>query len=326
MANTEHLAILKQGVEAWNRWRDEHPDIRPDLTQAYLRDASLVGVNMQGAVLRSVVLRLAELGGADLSDTDLNDADLCTANLEGATLRGADLGGANLCGANLRQADLEGSLLWDTAFGNVDLTGAKGLSACDHWGRSILDDSSLTRSGPLPIEFLRGCGLSDEFIELAPVLRGNILQFYSCFISYSHNDEDFAKRLRADLQDNGVRCWFAPEDLRIGERTRRVIFDEIRVRDKLLLIFSRNSVESEWVGDEVEAALEEEKRRGQDVLFPVRIDDSVMKTDSDWAAKIRRTRHIGDFCNRETHTDYQKAFDRLLRDLKQIRAEEASAF
>ena len=239
-------------------------------------------------------------------------------------MRGADLGGATLCGARLRHADLETSRLWDTAFGNVDLSGAKGLSKCDHWGRSIVDASSLAQSGPLPLKFLRGCGLPDELIDIAPALRGNVLQFYSCFISYSHKNEDCAQRLHADLQDKGVRCWFAPEDLTIGGRTRRVIFEEIRVRDKLLLVLSRDSVESEWVGDEVEAALEEEKRRKQDVLFPVRIDDSVMETNSDWAAKIRRTRHIGDFTNWETHADYQKAFERLLRDLKQSRFYEAT--
>jgi hypothetical protein len=32
MANPEHLKILKKGVEAWNKWRKENPDIQPDLT------------------------------------------------------------------------------------------------------------------------------------------------------------------------------------------------------------------------------------------------------------------------------------------------------
>jgi TIR domain len=45
-------------------------------------------------------------------------------------------------------------------------------------------------------------------------------QFYSCFISYSSKDQDFASRLHADLHDKGIRCWFAPEDLKIGDRIR----------------------------------------------------------------------------------------------------------
>ena len=34
MANEEHLAILKQGVKAWNKWRRENPMIEPDLISA----------------------------------------------------------------------------------------------------------------------------------------------------------------------------------------------------------------------------------------------------------------------------------------------------
>jgi hypothetical protein len=41
MANDEHVAILKHGVDAWNAWRDENANIRPDLRQADLREANL---------------------------------------------------------------------------------------------------------------------------------------------------------------------------------------------------------------------------------------------------------------------------------------------
>jgi hypothetical protein len=51
-------------------------------------------------------------------------------------------------------------------------------------------------------------------------------------------------------------------------------------------------------------------------LFPIRLDDAVLKTDLAWAAKIRRTRNIGDFRNWKDNDSYKRAFDRLLRDLK----------
>ncbi len=41
MANQEHLDILKQGVETWNQWRKEHPEIQPDLGEAILNEADL---------------------------------------------------------------------------------------------------------------------------------------------------------------------------------------------------------------------------------------------------------------------------------------------
>jgi hypothetical protein len=79
-------------------------------------------------------------------------------------------------------------------------------------------------------------------IEYLPSLLSQPFQFYSCFISYSTKDRDFADRLYADLQIKGVRCWFAPEDLKIGDLLRQRIDDAIRLHDKLLLILSSHSV------------------------------------------------------------------------------------
>lgn len=168
----------------------------------------------------------------------------------------------------------------------------------------------------LPEAFLRGCGLPDEFIAYLPSFLNQPIQFYSCFISYSSKDDAFARRLHADLQANNVRCWFAPEDLKIGDRIRPKIDESIRLHDKLLLVLSEHSIASDWVESEVESCFEKERQRKETVLFPIRLDDAVMKTDKAWAAEIRRTRHIGDFSNWKDHDAYQRAFQRVLRDLK----------
>src|SRR5512132_3553035 len=90
----------------------------------------------------------------------------------------------------------------------------------------------------------------------------------------------------------------------------------IRVRDKLLLILSKNAIASDWVEDEVGKAFAEERRRNQVVLFPVRIDEEVMETAEPWAVKLRDQRNIGDFQRWKDHDAYQQAFDRVLCDLK----------
>jgi hypothetical protein len=64
------------------------------------------------------------------------------------------------------------------------------------------------------------------------------------------------------------------------------------------------------------AAFEEERRRGQLVLFPVRLDDAVFDTDEPWAGKLRDNRNIGDFRRWKEHDAYTKALERLLRDLR----------
>jgi hypothetical protein len=158
-------------------------------------------------------------------------------------------------------------------------------------------------------------GLPDNVIEYLPSLLNKPIQHYSCFISHSSKDEDFVRRLHADLQDKGVRCWFAPEDMKIGAKIRDTIDDAIRLRDKVLLVLSEAAITSDWVEDEVDKAFEEERQRGGVVLFPVRVDDAVFETKEAWAAKLRTNRNIGDFRAWKSHDAYQKALERVLRDL-----------
>jgi uncharacterized protein YjbI with pentapeptide repeats len=46
-----HIAILQQGVTAWNAWRRENPAIVPDLSWANLRGANLSEANLSEADL-----------------------------------------------------------------------------------------------------------------------------------------------------------------------------------------------------------------------------------------------------------------------------------
>ena len=119
--------------------------------------------------------------------------------------------------------------------------------------------------------------------------------YFSVFIAYSGKDQDLARRLHDDLQNAGIRTWFAPQDLKAGERIRDAIDQAIRRHDKILLILSESSVESLWVEQEVETALEKEREEDRLVLIPIRIDDSVMSTRESWATKLRRQRHIRNF-------------------------------
>lgn len=138
---------------------------------------------------------------------------------------------------------------------------------------------------------------------------------YTCFISYSSKDKKFAEKLHADLQARGVNVWFAPHDMMIGARIRPTIDASIQSYDKLLLILSKDSVTSQWVEQEVETALAKERELGTTALFPIRLDDSIMGIKAGWGGFILNTRNIGDFTDWKSPSSYQKALDRLLRDL-----------
>jgi hypothetical protein len=146
MANKEHLAQLKQGVDSWNRWRREHPTIYPDLAGADLRRTFLDGANLRGAFLDEVDLRGAFLDGADLRGASLRGASLREAVLRDANLAGADLARADLReavlrrtfldGANLPKADLRGASLRGASLRRAFLNGAD-LAGADLRGASL---------------------------------------------------------------------------------------------------------------------------------------------------------------------------------------------
>jgi uncharacterized protein YjbI with pentapeptide repeats len=183
MANDEHVAILKKGVQAWNAWRGEkNPDFVPDLSAAYLRgmdlrgadlsEANLRGADLSGAILTEAHLSRAHLGGADLAQANLRGADLDEANLHEATLGGADLSGAglyranlsqaflwraNLSGANLHEATLSEANLHEANLSGANLGGAylfhanlheANLTRANLWGATLIDtdftDADLT--------------------------------------------------------------------------------------------------------------------------------------------------------------------------------------
>jgi len=204
-----------------------------------------------------------------------------------------------------------------TSFGNVDLSKAKGLEKADQRGPSTIGiDTIYLSQGNIPEAFLKGAGVPDSFLEYSRSLVGKPIEYYSCFISYSSKDEIFDKRLYADLQSSNVRSWFAPEDLKWGEHIRKGIDEAIQMHDKLLLILSKHSVASGWVEREVKTALARERKEKRTVLFPVRVDRAVFDCPFEWATEILHERNIGNFTGWKTYDDYEKAFTRLLRDLK----------
>jgi TIR domain/Pentapeptide repeats (8 copies) len=252
------------------------------------------------------------LSKANLTRSQFIGTDLQEANLHEARLNAAIFDGANLKRANFSQA-----ILGSTIFVRTDLSLALELETVKHVGPSSIGIDTIYRSqGNIAEIFLRGAGVPDSFITYAHSLISQPIEYYACFISYSHHDETLAQRLYVDLQSKGVRCWFASEDLKIGDHYHQRIDESIRMYDKLVLVLSEHAIQSPWVEREVVTAREKEDHEQRPVLFPIRLDDAVMDTTKAWAADVRRRWHIGDFRRWKDHDACQQAFERLLRDLK----------
>jgi uncharacterized protein YjbI with pentapeptide repeats len=179
MANDEHVAKLKEGVEAWNKWRVENRDVAPDLDEAnlggeFLSDADLSSAHLNGANLSrtqlkganlsnatlikanlsEAILNGAQLNGANLSESNLINATLADTNARGPDLRGVNFSGANLTGldlngtnlrnVNLSGAHLSGAHLQKAALREVNFTGAN-LNSADLTG-AVLRSTTLNKA------------------------------------------------------------------------------------------------------------------------------------------------------------------------------------
>jgi Pentapeptide repeats (8 copies) len=82
MGKKPDLDLLKKGAWAWNKWREESPEIIPDLSAADLGEIDLFGVNLKNSDLQKAHLTRvknlvnAQLGGSNLSGAKLPEESL----------------------------------------------------------------------------------------------------------------------------------------------------------------------------------------------------------------------------------------------------------
>jgi len=244
MANPEHLDILDAGVEAWNRWRHEQPDVVPNLEKA-------------------------NLAGCELTAVDLHKARLWQADLEGAELTRADLRRAELTGASLEQvvladADLTGAMAGRTVIGNVDLSHVIGLETVEHRSPSSIDFNALElttiglgrapdRQGHIET-FYRGAGVPEHLIAHYRSRLHKPIES-RCFISYNSADQVHVEKLLAGLEARGIHCWAPRKD----EDWMATLERDIRGVDSLVVFASEAYLQDSAAERQVWTAINKRK-------------------------------------------------------------------
>ena len=316
------------------------------------RGADLCRVDLRGANLRGANLRWANLIGTNLNQADLTGANLIEVELRGASLCGTDFRGAILGGANLSKAELRGANLTQAFLYKTDFSGATvGLVVFGPGGHlfftllvdvdcstAVLDNIKHIVSSSVGVDtlqrtaeglsknpsnqgaveaFFRGCGVSDDQIDLFRSWIGRPIEMYSAFISHSHANKLFSRRLHDQLQAKGIRCWLDEKDMVPGQRILDVVNQAIRAHDKLLVVCSEASLSSWWVKTELRNALEREQREKRDIIIPVMLDHYLINDWEDGLAVEVRSRLAADFTGWEhDNAVFERQFERVVAALR----------
>ncbi len=298
-----------------------------DFGRAALRNAEFVSCD-----LRDTSFIEADLSGANFRAANLENVDFSSANLSKANFYGANLKGAVFLGSNLYRTIFREAIIGRTTFSNVELETWVGLEKVIHASPSSVGVECLYRAGNnLPIKFFEGVGLGGILIDYLPSLiqAGSPIQFHSCFVSYSHTDEAFARMLWERMRKQKIRVWYAPEEMKGGRKIYEQIDHAIQVHDKLIIVLSNESIKSHWVETEIRRARRQEVTKGERKLFPLRLCDMAnlkqwVCFDSDSGRDIAvevRDYHIPDFSRWRNDNEFEKAFERLCRDLRRVGVE-----
>ena len=337
-----------EGVKGWNAWRQElvesaktsGPPIKK--TTVTYEGQELEGYTAESARrlrLRNRSWILKHL--PPLNDVNLDGANLCNVNLSWMNLYGSSLRGTQLCEANLvstnltrvslRRANLAGAHLGKTIFADSDLSEVQGLETVQHSGPSEISVATLYHSSvkaPGFHHFLRGIGVPEALIGQLP----SITEYYSCFISYSHEDRSFAHKLHEQLERRGINSWLDEKRILPGDEIYTEVDRGIRLWDKMLICCSKSSLRSWWVDNELTTVFEKEqtlqKERGRQmlVLIPLDLDGYLLSADCTYpkAPQIRK-RSCVKFAGWEQDNEvFEEQLEPLLKHCEPIGVRECS--
>ena len=319
---------------------------RARLNGANLRGADLRGADLSGADLDRAVLSEANLTGAKLVNANLSRVSLAGANLTDADLTGASFAGASLVRANMTNAkctdsdffqtqfwsvdltgaDLTGSLFGYSFFQDCDMSGARGLDQVRHDAPSTIGLDSLFRShGQIPEAFLLGAGLPAAAGGFLPAANADTTSLRECFISCTDEEEEFAKVLRDDLREQGVRCWVFSQVVRgnaLVDRHSASDQEEIerwlRNYDKMVILGSAASLEVETILNDITAAKQMQLSTETWCLYLGATDNTLTEPKVRTARNLAAEHVVFDLTGQSGARDtYLKEVVRLAEALKQ---------
>lgn len=320
MANQQQLAVLKLGIDVWNKWRDEHPNAEIDLSKSDLSNINLIeafagsrfpsfhranlgGVHLGKANLSETNFHKADLAGADLSEADLRGADLSEAYLKGADFRKANLTGARLSEADLRGANLSFANLTEVRLNDANLSTAhliqSNLKKADLRGADlkgadfILADfrganlsKTYLRAADLSMADLRGANLTAAILVGTKVEKAKLSGSSVCAVNICDLEGEFEEQKDLVITSHGAPV-IAVDNIKIAQFIHLILSNAV-IRDvvntassKIVLILGH------FVAPERKAILDALRNKLREYDFLPIVFDFERSTEQDFTATIK---------------------------------------
>ena len=128
---------------------------------------------------------------------------------------------------------------------------------------------------------------------------------HDIFISYSTKDKQTADAICHVLEQNNLKCWIAPRNIVSGKNYAKEIMDGLKEAKVVVLVFSKNSQESPFVNNEIDAAFSNNKS-----IISFRIDETMPENRMEFYLKNKHWL--------EAYPEPEKVFGTLVNDASRL--------
>lgn len=136
---------------------------------------------------------------------------------------------------------------------------------------------------------------------------------HDVFISYSTKNTEHAEAIYERLEDNGIKCWFAPKNIGTATNFAEEIMLGIKPAKVVVLVFSKDAQESEYVNNEIDAAFKEDKP-----IVPIKVDDSFPKDQMEFYLSSTQWLDASPTARKKENKTIESCYEQLVVDVQNV--------
>lgn len=136
---------------------------------------------------------------------------------------------------------------------------------------------------------------------------------HDVFISYSTRNTEFAEAVCEQLETNGIECWIAPRNIKTGTNYAKEIMDGLELAKIVVLIFSKDAQESEYVNNEIDTAFSKNKP-----IVSFKVDDTFPKNKMEFFLKNTQWLDASPSALKEKDISIDDCYGQLVKDVQRI--------